>query len=208
MRNIDKIFNGLAYQIQSPNKNLTQIHYIPFTQYQLCTRLVTDRVYVDWDIIFNVASKITVFSYLYDDVGNSTSQNMQVTGLCVIMYSVEATGCFLIEVTLFCLTVLLVCLRRYWMFTDTKYQFTGRKSLRVTFHNNSDAQLVLFYCWMADVPVLTYRSNILTVFYCVFPQRLHDAYRDITWQLIKNIPSHILPNSSHHIALFPVSYWQ
>jgi len=32
------------------DKNLTLIHYISFTQDQLCTGLATDRIYVHWDI--------------------------------------------------------------------------------------------------------------------------------------------------------------
>ena len=56
----------------------------------------------------------------------------------------------------------------------------SRTSLRVTFHNNSDGQLVLLYSFKADVPGPTHRPAILTIIYCGFPQRLRYVYRDIT----------------------------
>ena len=93
------------------------------------------------------------------------------------------------------LTVRTVKSKNLFIIIYTKHQCTVWTRLRVTFHNNSDSQLVLLYSHRADVPGSTQRPNILTIFYCGFPQRLHVAYRDIIWKLIKNIPFHILPNS-------------
>ena len=114
---------------------------------------------------------------------------------------------FSIEVTLFCLTQLLVWLRRCWIIIYILCNIQAEQDLEWLFTPRATVNLVLLYCHRADFPVSTYRPTILSIYYCEFSQRLHDAYRDITWQLVKNIAFHVLPNSSYHMALFPVRYW-
>ena len=46
-----------------------------------------------------------------------------------------------IEVTLFCLTLLLVWLRRYWIIIYIQLQCKGRTRFRVTFHTKSESLL-------------------------------------------------------------------
>ena len=48
-------------------------------------------------MILKGANKITAFSYLYDDIGNSASQNVQVNQSCAIMNSAAIAGVFLLK---------------------------------------------------------------------------------------------------------------
>ena len=84
---------GYLIQFSVTAKDLTLFHCISFTQEQLCTRLATDRVYIHYDIILNEANKITAFSYLYENTGNSASQKSQAFGSCAITNQAQITGC-------------------------------------------------------------------------------------------------------------------
>jgi hypothetical protein len=92
-------------------EELTLIHYISFTQEQLCTRLATQRFYVHYDATLKEANKLTAVSYFYDDIGNCALQNVQVTGLCAIMNS-GIIMFFSFKVTLLCLPLLFLWLHR------------------------------------------------------------------------------------------------
>jgi len=56
----------------------------------------------------------------------------------------------------------------------------------VIFTQTETVNMVFFSRNRADVSVSTHRLTLLTIYYD-FPQRINDAYRDISRQLIKNI---------------------
>ena len=99
--------HGLAYPVQS------QSQVFNFNSLYLFHLRTAVHSAGDREGLCTLRYKITAFPYLYDEIGNSASQNVQVTEFCAIMYSDDITGFLYIEVTLFCLTLLLVWLCRY-----------------------------------------------------------------------------------------------